>query len=218
MAILCGGWDEITGGQSSHAWAMMTGCKQQYTIVRNQKTNKFFCMAKWDPYKKQWAPHYNSPHKPDIDGGEMYRCPWPAVGGGGSEDLEIDEDELFLKMVAWDEENYIVAAGIRNLKEKDGETDGLVDNHAYSVIDAHPNVAGTNICLFKVRNPWGEGEIEEGYFDDDGPGWDDYPQVKTEINPVAADDGIFYLTKEEFFKFYDHIYVSASNMTAYKED
>ena len=69
-----------------------------------------------------------------------------------------------------------------------------------------------------VRNPWGKGEIEDGEFDDDGPGWDRYPQIKALLNPVVADDGIFWVTKQEFFKFYDTIYVSASNMTVFKED
>lgn len=68
------------------------------------------------------------------------------------------------------------------------------------------------------RNPWGSGEIENGDFDDDGPGWDRYPQIKKLLNPVVADDGIFYLTKQEFFKHFGTIYLSASNMTAFLED
>ena len=69
-----------------------------------------------------------------------------------------------------------------------------------------------------MRNPWGSGEIDDGDFDDDGPGWDEYPQIKAELNPVFADDGIFWVTKEEFFRFYQTFYVSASNMTEFLED
>lgn len=94
----------------------------------------------------------------------------------------------------------------------------MVDNHAYSVISAHPNVAGTKIGLFKIRNPWGNGEIENGEFDDDGPGWDKYPQIKRELKPVMADDGIFFLTKDEFFHHFGTIYLSASDMTEFLED
>ena len=39
------------------------------------------------------------------------------------------------------------------------------------------NVAGTDIDLVKMRNPHGQGEITNGEFDDDGPGWTRYPQV-----------------------------------------
>lgn len=46
-----------------------------------------------------------------------------------------------------------------------------------------------------------------------GPGWDNHPKIKELLKPVVgADDGIFWVTKEEFFELYDTIYVSASNM------
>ena len=67
-------------------------------------------------------------------------------------DLELTEDELFLKMVAWDQTNYIVGAGTSGTSDKNS-TDGLVDNHAYSVIESRSNVCGTGIDLLKVRNP-----------------------------------------------------------------
>ena len=98
------------------------------------------------------------------------------------------------------------------------KTDGIVDGHAYSVLECHNDVAGTDIDLIKMRNPWGSGEIDNGRFDDDGPGWDEYPQIKAAINPVAADDGIFYMTKEEFFTYFHTIYVCASNMTQFLKD
>ena len=50
-------------------------------------------------------------------------------------------------------------------------TDGIVDGHAYSVLTYRDNVAGTEIDLIKVRNPWGRGKFPHGEFDDDGPGW-----------------------------------------------
>jgi hypothetical protein len=214
LAAHCGGWDKITGGQCTHAWALMTGCKEQYTIRKNEKTGKYACFSKYNPHEKKWAKHANSPHDGD---GSMWRVAWPSVGGGGSIDKELNEEELFLKLCAWDAVNYIVGAGTTGTSDKQS-TGGMVDNHAYSVIESHNNVAGTKFGLIKVRNPWGKGEIEDGMFDDDGPGWDQYPQIKKALNPVVADDGIFWVTKEEFFEFYGTIYLSASNMTAFLED
>lgn len=215
LCIHCGGWDEITGGQCTHAWAVMTGCRQQYTIMQNKRNGKFQCMAKIDPETGKWAKHFNSPKK--GMGGGAWRCPWPKVGGGGAADVELTADQLYKRMCAWDRQNYIVAAGTKGSSHKNS-SGGLVDNHAYSVIDCHPQVAGTKIDLMKVRNPWGSGEMEDGEFDDDGPGWDKYPQIKAALNPVVADDGIFYMTKKEFFQHFDHLYLSASDMTQYKED
>jgi Calpain family cysteine protease len=155
---------------------------------------------------------------------ETHSCPlnfkpieWPKVGGGGELGLEISEDELFTKMYAWDLENYIVGASSKLTTAEDAAS-GMVRNHCYAVIEARRQVAGTDIDLFKVRNPWGHGEIEKGMFRDTGPGWKKYPQIQKLLNPVVADDGIFYLTKTEFFEFFDHIYLSASNMTEFKED
>ena len=33
--------------------------------------------------------------------------------------------------------------------------------------------------------------MEDGEFDDNGPGWEKYPEIKAQLNPVIADDGIF---------------------------
>eukprot|EP00980_Cylindrotheca_fusiformis_P011215 scaffold2574_cov98-Cylindrotheca_fusiformis.AAC.5 len=206
VAAHCGGFDRIVGGQCTH------GCKEQYTIHETKETGLYGCYGKFNNYESKWAVHGNSPHDTDQN---VYKMPWPKVGGGGEED--ISKDELFLKMVAWDKINYIVGAGTKGDSDKNS-TGGLVDNHAYSVIESIHNVAGTGIDLIKVRNPWGKGEIEDGEFDDDGPGWDKYPKIKALLNPVVADDGIFWVTKDEFFDFFQTIYLSASNMTEYVED
>lgn len=217
LAAHCGGFDKITGGQCTHAWALLTGCKEQYTIRKNKKTGKYNCNAKFNPMENKWARHANSPHDADAS---VWQVAWPAVGGGGEADQEMTQEELFQKMCAWDLENYIVGAGITGPSGGPDKrrSDGMVDNHAYSVIECLNDVAGTDIDLIKVRNPWGKGEIEEGLFDDDGPGWDQYPQIKKKLNPVVADDGIFWVTKQEFFDLFQTVYLSASNMTEFLED
>ena len=215
LAAHCGGWDKITGGQCTHAWALMTGCKEQYTMKQNKSTGKYGCYARYNPMDKKWTKHTNSPHDSD---GSIYRVAWPQVGGGGDKEKELTVEELFLRLCAWDDTNYIMGAGRSSQGSVGTLSEGMVDNHAYSVIEAKKGVAGTKIDLLKVRNPWGKGEIQNGMFDDDGPGWDKYPQIKKKLNPVVADDGIFWVTKEEFFEVYDTFYLSASNMTEFLED
>ena len=53
--------------------------------------------------------------------------------------------------------------------------------------------------------------MEKGTWDDDGPGWEQYPQIRAELNPVVADDGIFWLSKAEFFQYFPNLYLSASD-------
>ena len=79
---------------------------------------------------------------------------WPEVGGGCAIGSEIDEEELFMKMCAWDDQNYIMGAGTRAGSDNK-TTDGLVDGHAYSVITCVNDVAGTEFDMIKMRNPWG---------------------------------------------------------------
>jgi Calpain family cysteine protease len=169
-AAHCGGWDKIHGGACTHAWSILTGCKYQYDIHKNPQTGKYYALGKFNPHKKKWEDHYNCPH----DGnGRLWKVDWPEVGGGGSRNKEITKEEMFQKMCAWDKENYIVGAATSGAggMSSAGQDDGLVDDHAYSVIECHANVAGTGVDMLKVRNPWGKGEIEDGQFDDDGPGW-----------------------------------------------
>mmetsp|Transcript_15013 Transcript_15013/g.32700 ORF Transcript_15013/g.32700 Transcript_15013/m.32700 type:complete len:522 (+) Transcript_15013:158-1723(+) len=212
LAIHCGGWDRIVGGNCNHAWALLTGCKEQYHITNKYSTSKKFqCLGKFNPHKQEWEKRFNCFHDNEQVHWEQE---WPEVGGGGELGLELTQDELFLKMVAWDQVNYIVGAGCSDA----GADGGLVADHAYSVISSFHNVCNTGVDLIKVRNPWGKGEIKNGMFDDDGPGWDQYPEVKNYIKPVVADDGIFYVTKKEFFRFFSSVYLSASNMTRFLED
>jgi len=216
MAIHCGGWDAIHGGQCTHAWSIMTGCKEQYDIERNPKTGKFFALSKFNPNTKKWEKHYNNPK--DDPGNNLWKSDWPKEGGGGSG--EITEDDLFRRLCKWDDVNFIMsvattgAGGVSSV----GLDPGLIDDHAYSLIECYENVAGTGVSLAKLRNPWGSGEIETGEFDGDGPGWDKYPQIVEALNPVFEDDGMFWVTKEEIFRFFQTFYLSASNMTEFVED
>ena len=55
----------------------------------------------------------------------------------------------------------------------------------------------------------------------DGPGWTKYPQVKEalgEHGPDGVDNGIFWLSKEEFFEYFKTIYVCAHDMSNHGKD
>lgn len=107
--------------------------------------------------KNEWTDHDNSPHDYSQ---ACWKVDWPEVGGGG--DMDLTENELYKRLVAWNNNNYLLGAGTDGSSDKNS-TDGIVDNHAYSIIDARANICGTGIDLLLVRNPWGHGgEIENG--------------------------------------------------------
>lgn len=155
LSVHCGGWDAITGGQCTHAWAIMTGCKEQYIFLPSTRKNgKWSCHARYNPHKQEWLRHENDIHKCDNETG-VWPVPFPIVGEDiytGDANHEMTNDELFKKMFACDQLNYIVGAASKG----GGTDDGLVDNHAYTVIEAVQDAAGTGIDMLKVRNPWGK--------------------------------------------------------------
>jgi len=51
-----------------------------------------------------------------------------------------------------------------------------------------------------------------------GPGWDEYANIKKELNPAMENNGLCWVTKEEFFRYFPTIYVCAFNMTRLKDD
>lgn len=210
VAIHCGGWDEIDGGQCTHAWRLLTGCKYQYTFM-NSGDNQFQCLGKFNPNTKEWDPLENSGHKGSQG---LWPMDWPEVGGGGDKRAKCGLNEMFERMCAWDDQNYVMAAGTKAGSDTN-TTDGIVDGHAYTVITCLNDVAGTEHDLIKVRNPWGKGEFTSGQWCDDGPGWTDYPQVKNVCKPTKANDGVFWLSKEEFFKYFRTVYLCAQDMTAF---
>jgi hypothetical protein len=144
-----------SGGNCTNAWPMITGSRNQFMIQFNPTTNSYFCMAKYSP-NAGWSAHSNSPH----DSNESYwNVDWPSVGGGcadGDISKGISANELFYKIVAWDQTNYLIGAA--TVGNSDAiTTDGIVDNHAYSVIDSREDICGTGIDLLLIRNPWGKG-------------------------------------------------------------
>ncbi|CAE8586537.1 unnamed protein product [Polarella glacialis] len=212
VAAHCGGWDKLQGGTCVHAWRILTGCKEQYSFHKDDAgTGKFRCSGTLNPNTEKWETLANSPH----DGFRgLWPMPWPEVGGGGGLKLALGEQEMFERMCAWDDANYIMACGTRKGSDKE-DHDGIVDGHAYTILSCIDNAGGTEFDMIKVRNPWGHGEFSSGMWDDDGPGWDKYPDVKAACNPVQADDGIFWVDAAEFFKYFETIYLCACDISKF---
>ena len=51
-----------------------------------------------------------------------------------------------------------------------------------------------------------------GRFIRNGPGWTEYPDILKELNPSMDDNGLFWVTKEEFFSNFNDIYLCTMDM------
>lgn len=210
LAAHCGGWDKIDGGQCTHAWRLLTGCKEVYTL--RKEGNEFKCYGAYNPNEEKWEKLANSPH----DGFQgLWPMKWPDVGGGGGMDQGLSQDEFFLRMCAWDDNNFIMGGGTRAGSDTNN-TNGIVDGHAYTVLSCVDNAGGEGFDMVKVRNPWGQQEFECGDWTDSGPNWERYPKVYEACGrPVKKDDGIFWMQKENFFNYFSTIYLCAHDMAEF---
>ena len=77
---------------------------------------------------------------------------------------------------------------------------GIVYGHAYTLLDiVKVNSEGTEVILFKLRNPWGSGEWK-GDWSDSSDKWTD--ELKAQVGLNVAEDGVFYIDEENYLKEY----------------
>jgi len=80
----------------------------------------------------------------------------------------------------------------------------------YTLIGAH-EIDG--VKLIQLRNPWGKFEWTGKWADNDAA-WDEHPNVKQQLNPTFEDDGIFFMSYEDFEKNYKKVDVCMREVTA----
>ncbi|KAL3924628.1 MAG: hypothetical protein SGILL_000929 [Bacillariaceae sp.] len=211
IAAHCGGWDKLQGGACSVAWPMLTGSRNQYIISRNSKTDMHYCTARFNTMEQQWTDHTNSPQDSDQS---VWKVSWPKVGGGGSSSTELAQDKLFLRMMAWNDNNFLIGAGTDPYAGS-----GSSDNHVFSVVDCKHDICDSGIDLVLIRNPLvTDEEFKNGRFSRHGEGWKQYPKVEKELNPVLEDNGLFWVTMEEFCQHFPTIYLCALDMTTLQDE
>lgn len=72
--------------------------------------------------------------------------------------------------------------------------EGLVQGHAYSVLDA---VEMDGFRLIKLRNAWGHFEWN-GDWSDDSDLWNQYPEIAEACKHKISENGIFWMSLEDF--------------------
>ena len=112
------------------------------------------------------------------------------------------KEKLWKKLKKEKNRNYVICAGTRRLGIF--ENVGLVSNHAYTIINIYEiNYENKILRLVKLRNPWGEKEFN-GDWSDKSSKWTDELKKKVDFEGVK-DDGIFYMSYEDFIEYYSLI-------------
>lgn len=89
------------------------------------------------------------------------------------------------------------AGGLHDEKAEQDAT-GIVPLHAYTLLDARPNVAKSGFDLIQLRNTWADEHEWNGDWSDGDEMWVKHPAVYKEIQPENLDNGIFWMSKEDF--------------------
>eukprot|EP00635_Sarcinochrysidales_sp_CCMP3193_P004963 CAMPEP_0118899356 /NCGR_PEP_ID=MMETSP1166-20130328/5946_1 /TAXON_ID=1104430 /ORGANISM="Chrysoreinhardia sp, Strain CCMP3193" /LENGTH=824 /DNA_ID=CAMNT_0006838483 /DNA_START=1 /DNA_END=2475 /DNA_ORIENTATION=- len=214
FAKLCGSYDMLSGGYPLLAWCAMTGCEDLQSWGKSddegtQRTRWTRADVAVDKVReKPFDFQHMYTFKVDDNQDDAHpRGPFDAAHPRGP----FDAAEMFDFLRHCDDKNYIMAASISGATLEKARTDGLVERHAYSLI-AVKEVASRNVKLVQLRNPWGNDREWNGPWSDGAPEWDTYPDVNAALDYEPRDDGLFWMSWDDFHSTFDGVQVAAIEM------
>eukprot|EP00054_Salpingoeca_dolichothecata_P008770 m.49733 g.49733 ORF g.49733 m.49733 type:complete len:845 (+) comp17946_c0_seq3:46-2580(+) len=129
-----------------------------------------------------------------------------------------DDPELWDKIKLYDDCNLVMCASVpgEDVFTHKGKSPaggpGLVSGHAYSLIQAKSTSSGHK--LLNLRNPWGRFEWN-GDWSDSSPLWT--AELREELKVSTADDGLFWMSFEDFLKYFASLNVCFSHTNTGEE-
>jgi hypothetical protein len=115
---------------------------------------------------------------------------------------EMEREALFTLICEHDRLDHVMCCSVPDVPERDLKAEvGLIEEHAYALIAAKQH---KEHHLLQIRNPWGEVEWNGAWCDSD-PRWT--PELKKAFNWTNSDDGLFWMSIQDFSQFFDTIVV-----------
>lgn len=91
-----------------------------------------------------------------------------------------------------------------NGKQEDGQGhSGILFNHAYGLMDIRDI---DQLQLVRIRNPWGHGEWN-GKFADEDEAWDDHKGLKGKLKYEFGNDGTWWMRFDDWCANYNKLYI-----------
>ena len=122
----------------------------------------------------------------------------------------VHTETLFDVIREADKKGYIITADITETEKTNLDylsRMGLITNHAYSIIGTavlKSKYNNSETRLLKIRNPWGTNEWL-GDWSDGSHKWTS--DVKHQLNYEGKEDGIFWMSYEDFIQFYTSTHI-----------
>jgi len=189
FAKVAGSYGALEGGIPELAFQHVTGQKEQIRWQREEGSDSWLQLRFKAP---GWHGH-------NVTGGRY-----------STKGKKLPSDEMFRRMAYYDQANFLMAASIHTpghtLEHR--RLDGLVEGHAYSVLEVQ-EVHGTR--LIRLRNPWGKTSWR-GEWSSASDSWNKYPEVAVDIWRGNVDDGSFWMSFGAFALTFHAVIVCPSTM------
>lgn len=146
-----------------------------------------------------------------IEGGNSHDALYRMIGGWPEvfhlESLEMKEQisngSLWKSMLEWNNNDEFLCCGSHSGKDTSRNKSNIVLGHAYSI---HRVVEIKGYKLMQLRNPWGDMEWN-GDWSDGSPLWNRYPEIARDLGHSEVDDGVFWMSFDDFVRNYSSLYV-----------
>ncbi|KAF4971254.1 hypothetical protein FSARC_1876 [Fusarium sarcochroum] len=110
----------------------------------------------------------------------------------------LDVDKFWDKDMTRVNDEFLFGASIDMVERDCGDRNGIMENHAYTVMDTHTLESGQR--LVKLRNPWGSTRqgIWRGAWSDGSKEWT--AELQKEMGHKYGSDAVFWISYEDFMR------------------
>jgi len=158
---------------------------------------------------------------PAIEGG-LVDTAFADLTNGAPDRYELQEPDVrrmlsngqfWEKLKFWYSKNYLMGAGSPNGSDRDVSPMGIVQGHAYGILDVF-ELEGNQ--LVQLRNPWGDRTEWKGAWGDSSSQWTErrkrivYERMKergVECSVIGENDGIFWMSLGDFFSNFEQVFL-----------
>eukprot|EP00347_Sterkiella_histriomuscorum_P011682 403371513 len=190
--------------------------RHAYVKVSNKEGNKeIWAMLIEKAYAKMYGSY------PNIEGG-LVDAAFADLTNGAPDRYDLTDQnvkrmlntgQFWEKLNFWNAKNYLMGAGSPQGSDADVSRLGIVQGHAYSILDVY-EVEGNK--LIQLRNPWGDRTEWKGAWSDQSKEWTDrrkriiYDRMqqrgvqKAEVGEI---DGIFWMNLNDFFSNFEQLFL-----------